>query len=276
MIGSVEVSIIMGAYNIGRLPVFDRVMQSVLSQEMSDFEFIICDDGSTDDTWEKLLLWHSRDNRIRLIRNEQNMGLAATLNHCIEKSVATLIARQDADDISLQDRLIKQVAFLNQNPDIDFVGTQTVLYNEQGAWGYRQFPLYPQKEDFLFTVPFIHGSLVFRRQALILANNYCVSKQTRRTEDYDLLMRMYSLGLRGANLKEALYWFLENQEAQKRRKYCYRIDEAKVRLNGFSALGLMPRALPFVFKPLIVGLIPPKVLDLLKKSVGVQHVKKVI
>lgn len=260
-----KVSVIMGVYNIVELgDIFSRAVDSVLSQTMRDFEFLICDDGSIDDTWNLLQQIAIKDERVRLLKNEKNSGLAATLNYCLSEARGTFVARQDSDDISASDRFARQICFLEEFSEISFVGTNVDLWDESGIWGERIFPEFPQPQDFLFTMPFVHGALMFRKSALDHVEGYRVAKETRRAEDYDMLMRMYAAGLRGANLQSKLYAFLENQAAQKRRKYCYRIDEAQVRWQGFQALGLLPRALPYVVKPLIVGLIPRELLFRLK------------
>ena len=203
------VSVVMGAYNIHSLPVFDQAVGSILSQSLSEFEFIICDDGSTDATWDRLTAFARQDSRIRLLQNKGNQGLAATLNRCVGFARGEFIARQDADDISAPYRLEKQVSFLRQHPGIGFVGANCDLFDENGVWRKRCFPEYPEAKDFLFTLPFIHGSLLFRRE-ILLHNPYRVSKETRRTEDYELLMRLYARRIRGANLQEALYLFQED------------------------------------------------------------------
>jgi glycosyltransferase EpsE len=79
----------------------------------------------------------------------------------------------------------------------------------------------------------MHGALMFRRQALLSCGNYRVCRHTRRTEDYDLLMRMYARGFCGYNLPDSLYAYREDQEAEQRRKYRYRVDEVFIRINGF-------------------------------------------
>lgn len=261
-----RLSVIMGAYNVASLTVFRKAMDSVLKQKMGDFEFIICDDGSTDETWGLLKELADRDKRVRPVQNPENRGLAASLNHCLEHARGELIARQDADDISAPDRFQKQITFLGAHPEIGFAGSNVTLWDETGDWGERLFPEYPQAKDFRFTMPFVHGALMFRRSALDAVAGYRVAKETRRAEDYDMLMRMYAAGLRGANLQERLYAFLEDRAAQKRRKYRYRLDEAAVRWKGFRSLGLMPGALPYVMKPLAVGLIPSGILRRLKKQ----------
>lgn len=259
-----KISVIMGAYNIASLANFDHAMQSVLKQSETDFEFVICDDGSTDGTYDLLTEYARRDSRIKLIRNPQNQGLASALNHCLSVASGMYIARQDADDYSNQKRLKKQVSYLEEHTEIGFVGSNVLLFDETGIWGGRNFPEYPKKKDFLFTAPFVHGSLLFRSETLKAAGGYRVAKETRRTEDYELQMRLYANGVQGANLQEPLYEFCEDVQALKRRKYQYRVDEAIVRWKGFCRLGLMPQAFPYVVKPLLVGLIPQKILMQLK------------
>ena len=260
------ISVIMGVYNAEHLWVFSRAVNSVLGQTVSEIEFIICDDGSTDRTFGRLLDFQDKDPRIRLLRNEKNCGLAYSLNRCLAVARGAYIARQDADDISSPDRFEKQRAFLNTHPEISFVGSSVSLFDRTGVWGKREAPAYPRKQDFLFTAPFIHGSLMFRKEVLQSAGGYKVSRETLRAEDYELEMRMYALGIRGANLQERLYHFLEDDATQARRKYKYRIDEARVRLRGFRAMGLMPGAFPYVVKPLVVGLVPSRLLRVIRRT----------
>lgn len=260
------ISVIMGVYNIAGLPTFYESVNSILQQTEKNFEFIICDDGSQDETWSTICQFAKLDHRIRLLRHTHNLGLAAALNTCLSHARGKFIARQDADDLSMPDRLHQQIVFLKTHPDIGFVGSNITLYDHHGIWGERVFPEYPQPKDFLFTMPFVHGVLMFRREILTNVNGYHTSWQTRRAEDYDLLMRLYAIGIRGVNLPAHLYSFLEDQAALKRRKYRYRFGEVSVRWNGFRKLHLFPIALPYVIKPLVVGLIPHRILVVLKKT----------
>ena len=260
-----RVSVICGAYNVCNHYLFEKSIKSILMQTFEDFEFIICDDGSTDKTYEALTSLEKSDGRIRLIKNEKNIGLAASLNRCIEISRGEYIARHDCDDLSMPDRLQKQVSFLEERRDISLVGSFAYLFNEDGVWGKAVFPTDIKKRDFLFSSPHLHGSVIFRKDALIRAGGYRVAKETRRCEDYDLFMRMHTFA-KSANLDEYLYYFCEDKNTYKRRKYRYRIDEARVRLRGFRLLGLMPGAFIYVIKPLVVGLIPRRILNLLRNK----------
>ena len=262
-----RLSVISGAYNIGSCYSFSKSIESVLSQSFDDFEFIICNDGSTDNTRELLLEYAERDGRIKLIENEKNIGLAASLNKCIELATGELIARHDLDDYNDPERFDKQIAYLDAHPEISVLGCCAALFNENGIWGSESFPEKVDKKDFLFTSPYKHGSVIIRRDALLKAGCYRVAKETYRTEDYDLFMTLATFTL-GANLQQELYFFCEDDGARRRRKYRYRIDEAKVRYRGFKKLGLMPKGILYVVKPLIVGLIPTFILEKLKDKSG--------
>lgn len=87
--------------------------------------------------------------------------MAYSLNECLNIASGKYIARQDADDISKLNRLERQINFLEKNRDVGFVGSNVNLFDESGVWGKRILPEYPQKEDFLFTAPYVHGTLVF-------------------------------------------------------------------------------------------------------------------
>lgn len=260
------VSVIMGVYNIENLCVFNKAVDSILNQTLSDFELIICDDGSSDNTYNILCDYEKKDYRIKVIQNKQNSGLAYSLNECLNIASGKYIARQDADDISKLNRLERQINFLEKNRDVGFVGSNVNLFDESGVWGKRILPEYPQKEDFLFTAPYVHGTLVFRKDMLMCVGKYKVSKITLRAEDYELEMRLYAAGYIGANIQEILYYFLENEQTQARRKFKYRIDETKIRAEGFKKLKIFPKCIPYIIKPLIVGIIPRFILKMIKKN----------
>lgn len=258
------VSVLMGAYQIEGLSYFPAAMESLLRQTCSQIEILICNDGSTDATAEILQEWAKRDDRIRILTHEKNRGLAAALNTCMAAATGTYLARQDADDFSHLTRFQEQVEFLESHPEIDFLGTNVNLCDAQGVWGERRLPETPKKQDFLFCSPFVHGTVMYRAAALHKAEGYRVCRQTRRTEDYDLFMRMYAQGMQGANLQSNLYDYREDRENMSKRKYRYRVDEAEARYAGFQKLGLLPKGLPYVVKPLLVGLLPNRLLFWLK------------
>lgn len=257
------VSVIMSVFNTEERAL-RQAIDCVLSQSLEDFELIIVDDGSTNSAFDIISEIAAKDQRVTVIRHELNMKAAYARNRCISVSRSHYVAIMDSDDYCARDRLRTQMAFLDLHPQIDFVGTAAWLFDEHGVWGRRTCPPSPLARDFLFVLPFVHASLMFRKDALEAVGNYRSTRVTRRTEDYDLLMRMYAHGSKGANLSEPLYSVREDREALRRRKYAYRIDEAWIRYQGFRTLGLLPRGIPYVIKPLVVGVIPAWALSRLK------------
>ena len=256
MVQKISVSIIMGIYNTPDSQILKKAIDSICEQTFTEWECIICDDGSLDNTYKLLLSLTRQDQRFKIIRNEKNLGLAASLNHCLEYVRGRYIARMDADDINFPDRLEKEAAFLEQNMQYHLVGSAAELFDEEGVWGCRKMPEMPDKRNFLWGSPFIHPTIMIRRETLFQVHGYRVAKETMRTEDYDLFMRLYAEEVQGYNIQEPLYYFREDKAARKRKKYRYRLDEVKIRWRGFCRLRMMPQGILYVIKPLIVGLIP--------------------
>ncbi len=260
------ISVIMAVYN--GCNTLSEAIQSILNQTYQNIELIICDDASTDDTWELLQTWSRKDCRIRLLRNPKNEGAAIARNRCIEQARGGYIAIMDADDRSMPRRLELQLAFLEQNREISFVGSRgEFFFNYLGDLKKNYwFVAAPTKRDFLMTLPFVHASLMFRAEVLWALGGYSDSKVVKRSEDYDLLLRAYVAGYCGVNLADVLYAIRLDETTYHRRKYRYRLNECVVKWRGFSALGLMPNGIPYALKPLLVGLVPVKLLNWLKEK----------
>lgn len=261
-----QISVIMGVYNVKNSNMAEAAIKSILNQSFTDFEFIICDDGSLNDTWNILKKWKDIDYRIILIRNKRNRGLAYSLNHCLKYARGKYITRMDIDDIASALRFEKEYQYLEKHRDYALVSCCAELFDEKGTWGYRKYKEYPKKKDFLFGNPILHPGIMIRKETLLKLGGYTVSKETLRTEDYELFMRLYSADYKAYVIQEALYKFREDEEAYRRKKYKYRIDEAKVRYRGFKLLGLMPKGYLYILKPLIIGLIPQKIILFLRKE----------
>jgi len=108
----------------------DIAIRSILWQTFPDWEFIIVDDGSTDATQE--ILHQFCDPRIRVIREREQIGLAARLNQCVDKARGKFISRMDADDVAFPERLERQVQYLEAHPDIDLLGHGAVMFKGDG------------------------------------------------------------------------------------------------------------------------------------------------
>lgn len=259
-----KVSVIMGVYNAQSEMNFHHSINSILAQTLTDFEFIICDDGSTDESYNMLKRIENADKRIVLLKNDKNCGLAKSLNKCIAKAKSDILIRQDIDDLSQNNRIELLVYELEANPELAFIGSNCKLINQGGIWGEMRYPQFPKSKDFLFGLPFLHGAVAMRKSAVMAVGGYNTKKFAHRTEDYELFMRLYKNGFYGKNIQKPLYHYKEDEKAAKRRKYRFRINEAIVRARGFYGLGLFPVGILFVIKPLIVGLIPKMLLEKLK------------
>ena len=258
------ISVIMGVYNCPSEQMLTECIESVVCQSFSDFEFLICDDGSENETYQWLVKASEKDSRIRLLRHLENQGLAQTLNDLICMARGELLFRQDVDDRSAPLRFERLLEAWKKYPECSLISSNILLFDEGGFWGKMEYPRWPERGDFLFCVPFMHGAVSMRKSAVLEAGGYSVERLTRRTEDIDLFMRMYCQGAIGYTVQEPLYYYLEDHTAHKRRKYRYKIDEARVKLRGYRRLGLMPKGLLYAAKPLLVGLLPYPVLKKLK------------
>ena len=254
-----KISVIMGVRNGGQR--FEEAVKSIEAQTYPHWEFIICDDGSTDDTYDRLTAYAFGDPRYKIIRNEKNQGLAATLNHCIRHCSGEYIARMDDDDFSYPERFEKQIAFLEAHPEIAFVSSSIDVFDGEQIVGQRILLPRPTKKDLVYGSRFIHPATMFRAEALAAVDGYRVCKDTVRGQDYDLFMRLYGAGYQGANVLEPLLRYTEDKANFKRRTFRARIGEMNIRRHGYRAMGVMHWAFPFVLKPFAAW-----VLTLLKRQ----------
>lgn len=268
------VSVIMGIYNMKNIEHAIIALDSVFKQTYKNIEIIICNDGSNNLEYQEIERYAISDNRVVIISNLVNKGLAFSLNHALKYAKGELIARMDIDDYISLDRIEKQVDFIKENPDFDIVGTNAHLIDEEGVWGELNMPTFPTKNDFLINSPFIHASTIIRKNKLIEIGGYRVANETRRAEDFDLWMRLYANGSKGYNIQEKLYYIREDKQAYSRRKYRFRIDESIVRYKGYKLLDIFtPGKTVYVLRPLIVGLLPNFLIKKIRKKRGKKHEK---
>lgn len=178
-----------------------EAVESVLGQTFSDFEFIVVNDGSTDRTGA-ILDGHG-DPRLKVL-HEPRAGLTCSLNRALRLATAPLVARMDADDVALPERLARQLAFLEAHPDVGLLGTGC---HEISPLGEVLRTIAPPRDDptirraLIRENPFVHSSVMMRREALEAAGPYDESLPV--AQDYDLWLRM-SRVTRMANLPEPL------------------------------------------------------------------------
>lgn len=258
----VIVSILMGVYHPSPdIAALKRAVNSMLCQTFRDFELLICDDGSSCEVRTYLERLAGRDPRIQLVRPGNTIVLPMKLNRCLGQARGRYIARMDDDDYSYPARLERQLKYLQAHPEISFAGCNVSLIQEGRQIGERHFPELPTIRDFYMTQPYIHPVLLFRRECLEAVGGYSEEKSVLLCEDYDLLLRLYGKGFRGANLQEILFDYTIPPTAKGRRRMCHRWNEAVTRWRRFRELGVLPGAFPYVVKPLAVGMLPEKLLE---------------
>jgi glycosyltransferase involved in cell wall biosynthesis len=204
-----KVSVIMPVYNAQDF--LAQAIESILAQTFKDFEFLIINDGSKDNSLDIIKIYLEKDRRISLV-SRGNMGLVETLNKGLAIAKGEYIARQDADDISLAIRLKKQVEYLDENPSIGLVGsnyhTIDVDHNILSTTDVFTLPDDLKLAE-VFSNQFGHGTIMARREAILNAGGF--DKQYMHAEDYDLWTRIshdYDI----ANIKAPLYKWLLNKD----------------------------------------------------------------
>ena len=247
------VSVLMSVYN--GAPTLEKAAASVLAQTYRDLELILCDDASTDDTWRIMQRIAAQDARVTIFQNKTNLGLGASLNECLARAQGAYIARQDADDVSDSDRIERTMDFLLSS-GASYAACGVRVFDDTGVWSTRQFPQKITKHIIAQKNPFFHPTMLFRRAVLESVNGYSASPETRRTEDYDLVMRLAANGVIGENLQEILYSVYEPQEAYLRHNARTRMYEVRVRARGLRAMGSPASDYIYLVKPLIMACVP--------------------
>lgn len=185
-----KVSVLMTVYNMSDY--LHESVNSVINQTLSDFEFIIVDDCSTDDSWNILSKYFDEDNRIILIKNSENIGPAQSSNKALKIAKGEYIARLDADDIALPDRLQQQVDYMESNPSVALVSTGVQHIDEAGDNLETYFPPMDSlllRWKHVYSSPLRHPTVLWRHQLVkSTVNEYDVSY--KYALDYDFFVRV--------------------------------------------------------------------------------------
>ena len=255
-----EISIIMSDFNDEKF--LKESIESILQQTFVKFEFIICNDCSTDNSEKIIEEYLKKDSRIIYISNSVNLGLSASLNRCIEIARAPYIVRMDSDDISKKDRLEKQYNFLINHQMYDVLSGQAELIDSYG--NVYSFTENEDKElsilEAVKNTQIIHPTVIMKKESLNKIGNYTVSEITRRGQDYDLWMKFLFNKYKIFISSEILIQYRVDPFMMKKRKYKFRITEFKMKYFWIKKIHAPKMYYLYAFKPLIVGIIPNKVL----------------
>lgn len=259
-----KVSVLMGIYNCA--DTLQQAVDSIQRQTYTNWELILWDDGSTDNTYEVACQLARTDNRILVFRNAQNLGLNQTLNNCLAVATGYYVARMDGDDDCLPDRFQKQVSVLEQHPEFQITSSPMILFDKNGEWGKTTLPEYPTPQNVVEGTAICHAPAMLRKECMDVVGGYTVDKRVLRVEDVDLWIKLYAAGYRCYNIQQPLYRMRNDQNALNRRKYIYRLNSTYVRLRGCRLLHLRPKSYLKAFRPMINGLVPARLRQIIRKK----------
>ncbi len=199
------ISVIIPCYNAGEY--LSSAVESVINQTHRDIEIIAIDDCSTDETLKTLQSFAEKDDRLKVVRNAENLGLIRTLNKGIDLAHGEFIARMDHDDICLPQRLERQLAEFRQDETLELVSCRWIVINEKGRALHKNLPrTFTTKSNLFesfFGPPFGHPT-VMMRTATVKKYYYRFTETTKHIEDYDLWSRMLLGGIKTRVMNEVL------------------------------------------------------------------------
>ena len=258
------ISVVMSVYNAEKYLRFS--IESILNQTYTDFEFIIINDCSEDDSLKIINEYSKNDSRIITVNNDTNLGLTRNLNKGLTIARGEYIARMDADDISILDRFEKQMCYFQKNEHIDILGGFCVDIDESGkVIRKRKAPL-SHKEiiSSIYKVnPIYHPTVIFKKQKI--ANIGFYNEEYKVVQDYDLWFRSIANNLIIQNLPDILLKYRINDNYYARKSFNYRLIDFKIRYRGYKSIGVSWYKWGYLFVPLILGVTPNFLYKLLKK-----------
>lgn len=202
-----RVTVLMAVHNGEQY--LETAVNSILRQTLRDFDFLIVDDASTDATPQMLANFAAKDARIQILTNETNLGLTASLNRGIAQIETPYIARMDADDISVPERLERQVAYMEKHPEIGAVGCGTGIFNANPDIFCKRYqppiaPAIARQMTLLIAPQISHPTALIRTKECKKINGYrpCF----RYAQDYDLWLRLLEI-TQISNLPQALLFY---------------------------------------------------------------------
>jgi len=274
------VAVIMCFYHRDDLEYFKLSVDSILCQSYNSFELFIFRDGIVNPLAQQFLDSLKENTKVTVIESSSNIGLARGLNILIDRVTSLgyfdYIARMDADDISYSDRIKKQVAFMDSNPDVGLSGTFCHEFGSYLALDVKELPL---KHDELvkFSVtrcPFIHPTVIFRSELFDKGFRYPVD--THLTEDLALWFELMASGEKMSNLNEVLLDFRIGDDTIKRRRgYKKSFHEMKLRIQFMLSMKCFTlKNLLFIFAKFIFHLLPNRAMALIYEKLRSQLLKQ--
>ena len=254
------ISVIMACYNCETT--LSKAIDSIINQTYPDWKMICCDDGSSDNTLAVLYDYQKRyPDRFIVIKNDINMRLPYSLNHCLKYVDTKYVARMDADDWSAPNRFEKQIAYLQTHPDVDLVGTAMTIYNGTEIVGSMVKEEKVDRDSIAKSPCFCHATIMTYKYVYDRLGGYSLKKKNLRVEDAELWFRFFAEGFKGANIQEELYVVTDDDNAYKRRKFSLRINAMRTLFDGYRLLKYPIWRYPLVVLPVLKGLAPRFIYD---------------
>lgn len=231
-----KVSVVMSTYN--RADLLPRAIESILNQSFRDFEFIIVDDGSSDETAKILKTYAHKDRRIKVLTNEPNQGLVYSLNRGIEAAKGKYIARMDDDDLSLMDRLQKQYYYMENNPDVAVVASWATDIKSNKLLDFpNEFePERIKVVAYLGITPIVHPTAMIRTDFL-QEHQIKYTEEYKYIEDRKIWLDIMDAGGKIAGIPEVLVRFRmhnKNSPAYYREQFISSVRLQRVLFKRFS------------------------------------------
>lgn len=248
---------LIGIYNCAETLV--EALDSLYAQTYQDFKIILCEDGSSDNTYAVAEEYSKSHDNIILLRNERNMGLNYTLNRCLEHADTEYIARMDGDDISLPKRFEIEINFLDAHPEYAVVSGPMIYFDADGDFRTGTGKGEVKKEDFIMGSPVCHAPCMARTDAFKAVGGYSVGDRFLRAEDYHLWFKLFAAGYKLYMLNDVIYKMRDDRNALSRRTFKCRRNIAYVMHIGFKMIGLPWYTQVFTLKPILMFFMPATV-----------------
>ncbi|UOE93872.1 glycosyltransferase [Alkalihalobacillus sp. LMS39] len=252
-----QITVLMSVFNDEQF--LAQSIESILQQSYTNFDFLIFDDASNDGSKKILEHYAELDKRIKLIINKENKGLSYNLAEGVKLAKSPWIARMDADDIAVKNRLEIQMNYIKSNPTVDILGSYV---NDIDALGeiieLRKVPTtHDRISNLIWTCPFIHPSVIFRKESIIKAGNY--NKKLRRRQDYDLWFRCLDSNLVFANIDMPLLYYRATDNYYKKNNIKVQFQQAIMGVKGAKKVKAAPIAYLGIFVAFVKGILPIKI-----------------
>ncbi len=259
------VSVVMSVYNAERY--LRKSVESILNQAFKDFEFIIINDGSTDSSPKIIDEYAISDKRIVVIKNPSNLGLSRSLNIALENTKGDFVARMDADDISLPERLERQVGFLKENSSYGLIGSAYIEINDKGdIIGNQRIEFLETDEDIKKRIvgfnPFLHSGVMFKKEVQNCIGFY--NDKFKYAQDYEFWIRIMTR-YKVRNLPEVLlHKRYSNSMISVNKEKTQRFYAVKAKIRAIKLLNMPFGKSVYLLSDLMFLMLPKSIINIIR------------